>query len=102
MEYYIAYFSKQLLPREEQCSTVEKECLAIKLGIQASKVYLFGRPFKIQTDHQAPVWLDQLKKNNAQLTQWSLALQPYQFVVSHRTGPKLMAMQMLFSRSVPS
>ena len=31
--------------------TVEKECLAIKLGVQAFCVYLLGKPFVVQTDH---------------------------------------------------
>ena len=83
MEHPIAYFSKKLLPREERYFT---ECLAIKLGIQAFKVYLLGRQFEIQTDHRALVWLDRLKEHNARLTRWSLALQPYQFIVIHRPG----------------
>ena len=36
----IAYFGRKLLSREQNYSTVEKECLAIKLGVQAFKVYL--------------------------------------------------------------
>ena len=82
-EHPVAYFSKKLLPREERYSTVEKECLAIKLGIQAFRVYLMGRPFVVQTDHRSLIWLDRLKENNARLTRWSLALQPYQFIVKH-------------------
>ena len=31
----IAYFSRKLLRREERNSTIEKECMAIKLGIQS-------------------------------------------------------------------
>ena len=85
-EHPVAYFSRKLLPREERYSTVEKECLAIKLGIQAFRVYLMGKPFVIQTDHRSLVWLDRLKENNARLTRWSLALQPYQFIVQHRSG----------------
>ena len=85
-EHPIAYFSKKLLPREERYSTVEKECLAIKLGVHAFRIYLLGRPFTIQTDHRALVWLDRLKENNPRLTRWSLALQPYQFQVVHRAG----------------
>jgi len=82
----IAYFSRKLLGREEKYSTVEKECLAIKLGIQAFRVYLMGRPFSIQTDHRSLEWLNRLKENNARLTRWSLMLQPYQFTVTHRAG----------------
>ena len=85
-DFPIAYYSRKFLPREERYSTVEKECLAIKLGVQAFRVYLLGRNFIVQTDHQALVWLDRLKDNNARLTRWSLALQPYSFQVIHRPG----------------
>ena len=34
-EHPVGYFSKKLLPREERYSTIEKECLAIKLGVHA-------------------------------------------------------------------
>jgi len=85
-EHPIAYFSRKLLPREQRYSTVEKECLAIKLSVEAFKVYLLGKHFMIQTDHRALVWLDQLKDKNARLTRWSLALQPYNFMVAHRKG----------------
>jgi len=68
-EHPIAYFSKKLLPREERYSTVEKECLAIKLGVHAFRIYLLGRPFTIQTDHRAGhklpfVWLASLRSTS--------------------------------------
>ena len=65
---------------------MEKECLAIKLATAAFKVYLLGRPFTIQTDHRLLEWLDRLKENNPRLCQWSLALQPFDFTVEHRSG----------------
>lgn len=89
-EHPIAYFSRKLLPREQHYSTVEKECLAIKLSIETFKVYLLGKPFKIQTDHRALVWLDQMKEKNARLTRWSLSLQPYDFIVEEWTTVMLM------------
>ena len=84
----IAYFSRKLLPRETRYSTIEKECLAIKLGIQAFNTYLMGRKFKVQTDHRSLKWLSQLKGTNSRLTRWSLFLQAYDFSVSHRPGKK--------------
>jgi phospholipid-translocating ATPase len=60
-EHRVAYYSKKLLPREQLYSTVEKECLAIKLGMYAFCVYLFGHMFPAQTDHRALEWLSQLK-----------------------------------------
>ena len=49
-DYPIAYFS---IPREQKYSTIEKECLAIKLGVEAFCVYLMERTFEIQTDHRS-------------------------------------------------
>uniref|UniRef100_A0A1X7URL1 Reverse transcriptase domain-containing protein n=1 Tax=Amphimedon queenslandica TaxID=400682 RepID=A0A1X7URL1_AMPQE len=63
-DHSIAYFSKKLLPWEERKSTIEKESLAIKLGIHAFKIYLLGKPFQLQTDHCALVWLNNLKNKN--------------------------------------
>ena len=82
----VAYFSRKLLPREERYSTVEKECLAIKLGIQAFSVYLLGRPFTVQMDHHALQWLDRVKESNTRLTRWSLSLQPYQLELAYWLG----------------
>ena len=85
-EHPVAFYSRKLLPREERYSTVEKECLAIKLATHAFRVYLLGRPFEIQTDHRSLEWLDRLKEGNARLTRWSLALQPYNYTVRYRAG----------------
>ena len=85
-EHPVAYYSRKLLPREERYSTIEKECLAIKLGIQAFRFYLLGQPFVIETDHRSLEWLDKLKDHNSRLTRWSLELQPYDFKVRHRAG----------------
>lgn len=79
----VAYFSQKLLEREEKYSTIEKEYLATKLAIQTFQMYVLGKPFTIQTDHRSLEWLDRLKENNARLTHWSLALQPYQFQVKY-------------------
>ena len=86
VEHPVAFYSRKLLPREERYSTIEKECLAIKVATHAFRVYLLGRQFVVQTDHRALEWLHRLKDNNARLTRWSLALQPYQFVVQYRAG----------------
>ena len=85
-DYPIAYFSKKLLDRERKYAVVEKEYLAIKLGVQAFSVYLIGKPFIIQTDHRVFQWLQKFKEGNSRLMRWSLTLQPYQFTVEHRKG----------------
>ena len=82
----VAYYSRKLLPREENYSAVEKECLAIKLTTHAFRVYLLGKPFVIQTDYRALKWLDQVRETNARLTRWSLSLQPYCYTIQYRSG----------------
>ena len=72
-EHPVAYFSKKLLPRERRYTTIEKECLAIKLATNAFRVYLLGKPIH-STDHHALEWLDRLKEDNARqapLHPWS-------------------------------
>ena len=85
-EHPVAFFSKKLLPWEEQYSTIEKECLANKLGIHAFKVYLLGRSFQVQTNHWALMWLNNVKDKTFRLTRWSIALQPFDFIIVHRVG----------------
>ena len=80
----IAYFSRKLLSREKNYSTIEKECLVIFLGIKAFEIYLLGRQFIIQTDHQSLTWLNKFKDKNPRLTRWSLMLQSYNFIVQQR------------------
>ena len=70
----------------ESCSVIEKECLAIKLSVEAFQVYLLGREFLIETDYRALQWLANFHMSNSRLTQWSLALQPFKFQVRHRRG----------------
>ena len=42
LDHPIAYFSRKLLPKEEKYSTVEKECLSVKLGVEAFRTYVLA------------------------------------------------------------
>ena len=64
----VAYFSRKLLQREQKYSTIEKECLVIKLAIEAFNFYLMGCTFPIETDHRSLEWLCRFKGTNARLT----------------------------------
>ena len=97
----VAYYSRKLLPREVRYSTIEKECLAIKLGVEAFRVYLLGREFLVQTDHRSLVWLETLKDKNMRVARWSLVLQQYSFKVLHRAGTRNGNADAL-SRAMPS
>lgn len=87
VDHPVAYYSRKLLPREQRYSTIEKECLAIKVSMHHFRTYLMGRKFTVETDHRALLWMDRLKDSNSRLTRWSLSLQPFDFTVEHRKGP---------------
>jgi len=67
---------------------VEKECLAIRLVVQAFHAYLMGRRFTIETDHRSLKWLNKFKYSNPRLTRWGLFLQSYSFEVKYRSGSR--------------
>ena len=49
----IAYFSKRLLPAEENYSASELECLAVVKAIDHFAIHLLGKPFTIVINHRA-------------------------------------------------
>lgn len=85
-EHPITYISRKLLPREQNYSTIEKECLAIKWALEELKYYLLGRHFTLVTDHAPLVWMSRNKETNARVTRWFLSLQSFAFSVVHRSG----------------
>ena len=64
----VAYFSRQLLPRETRYATAEQECLAVVEAAKHFRVYLRGVPFQIQTDYRCLMYLDKLKDESSRLT----------------------------------
>ena len=75
----VAYASKNLSNREKGYSVIEKECLALLWAVKKFHMYLYGKEFTLETDHQPLVYLRKSKMANGRLMRWSLALQPYQF-----------------------
>ena len=87
-EHPIAFASRKLQPREFKLATIEKECLAIAWAVETFRYYLFGRKFKLQTDHNPLVWLNQVKDKNRKLLRWSLTLQEYEMEYEYKAGAK--------------
>lgn len=84
----ISYASRSLRRHEQNYSATDLECLAVLWSIQKFRPYLFGRPFKIITDHRALCDLINFKDPHGRAARWSMALQPYDFEVIHRAGKK--------------
>ena len=85
-EHPIAYASRKLQPREQKLSTTEKECLGIVWAVELFRYYLYGRTFKLQTDHNPLVWLNQVCDKSRKLLRWSITLQEYDMKVEHKSG----------------
>lgn len=82
----ISYASRTLNESELNYSTIEKELLAIVWATKYFRPYLFGRKFKIYTDHRPLQWVMSLKEPNARLTRWRLKLSEYDFEVIYKKG----------------
>ena len=75
--YPAAHGSKKLMSAERRYSTLKKECLAIVWGVSKFRLYLAGKPFILQTDHQPLTFLNDARLKNDRIMRWALALQGY-------------------------
>ena len=70
-EYVVAYASRSCNKAERNYSSYQGECLAAVLGRQYFRVYLYGRPFKLITDHQPLKWLMTNQKLTGMVARWA-------------------------------
>ena len=84
----VAYASRVLTKQERQYCATRREMLALIWAIQYFKPYLWGRPFKVRTDHSALKWLKIFKDPHGQVARWLEILSEYDFTVEHRPGLK--------------
>lgn len=84
----LAYASRTLNSSEINYSVIEKELLAIVWATKYFRPYLFGRKFKIVTDHKPLQWVMSLKEPGSRLTRWRLKLSEYNFTTVYKQGKK--------------
>jgi hypothetical protein len=82
----VCYASRTLNDSELNYSTIEKELLAIVWATKYFRPYLFGRKFKVVTDHKPLQWVMNLKEPNSRLTRWKIKLSEYDFSVIYKKG----------------
>lgn len=82
----VAYYSRRLTRAERNYSTVEREMLAVMVGIRKFYYYLCGAPFILETDHMPLSQVKQTKTSNARLMRWALYLQQFDFNIRYIRG----------------
>ena len=88
VDHPVCYFSKKFSKSQRNCSTIEKECLALVLALQYFEVYIISssQPIKVFSDHNPLVFLHKLKGKNQRLLRWSLMLQEHDLDIIHIKG----------------
>lgn len=82
----IKYASRKLLDRETRYATIEKECLAIVWAIKRFEMFLYGKTFTINTDHNSLTYIDKVKYENSRIMRWGMFLQQYSFHIEAIKG----------------
>lgn len=82
----VAYASRSLNKAERNYPTIEKELLAVVWAVKHFRPYLYGRTFKIITDHKPLVYLFNLKDPSSRLLKFRLLLEEYDYVVEYVKG----------------
>jgi len=87
----IAYASKSLSDTEKRYACIERELLAIVFGVNRFHTYLYGRQFRVLTDHKPLVMILQKPLTSAppRLQRMMLKLQGYQIHIEYRPGKEM-------------
>jgi hypothetical protein len=63
----VAYASRQLSKPEQAYSASEAELLAVLWATKDFRFYLYGKQFKVRTDHAALTYLKKFSDTNSKL-----------------------------------
>lgn len=83
---YVGFISSTLSPAQRRWSTTKRELYAIVLALKKFRSYIYGRPFRVLTDHRALVYLHSQKVVNPMMAGWIETLLDYNFEVIHLPG----------------
>ena len=89
LEKVVAYASHSLTAAERRWSTYDREMWAIVWAVRNFRHYLGLLPFTIVTDHRPLLGLRRLSIDNdrtGRRSRWALELDPYDWVIVHKSG----------------
>ena len=80
-------FASQLYNKHEvNYNVTRKELLAVVTFVKKFRQYLWGRSFRIRTDHAALQWLKRTPEPIGQQARWLEILEEYNYSIEHRPG----------------
>ena len=82
----VAYVSRKLQDRERRYSTIERECLGLVWTMLKLQRYLWGKQFRLETDHKPLIYLTSSAYQNARIMRWALKLQEFCYTVTRVPG----------------
>jgi hypothetical protein len=85
----IAYTSRQMNMAEQNYTASEAEMLALTRATKHYRCYIYGKRFKVRTDHAALNYLHKFADSNCRLMRWSLRLAELDFDVEYRAASKI-------------
>ena len=86
LELPVAFYTRQLLPRETRYSVTELEVLALLCSVKHFAFYCFGKSFTVTMDHKALEHLFYSSTLNNRLWRWRMQLQDYNYNIVYHPG----------------
>ena len=85
-EKVVAYFSKKFSKAQRQYSVTRQELLAVISSTKHFRHYLYGRRFRVRTDHGSLRWLTNFRDAEGQMARWIEYLNMFNYSIEHRPG----------------
>ena len=82
----VAYASRSLNSAETHYTNSEKELLPVVGATTYFRPYLYGRRFKVVTDHKPLIWVMNFEDTGSRLLRWRIQLGEYDYEILHRRG----------------
>ncbi len=82
----IAFWSRNMVPAEQNYHITEQKLLAVIEALKAFRCYVDGIPFNLVTDHKPNTFLDTQPTLSRRQTRWSEHLQRFNFIWEYRPG----------------
>ena len=84
----MVYYSKTFTPEQSNYCVTRKKLLAIVKALKHFRPHLYGRKFKVRTDHASLTWLLKTSTPSGQLGRWMETLAEFDFELEFRRGLK--------------